>query len=248
MQFFFLVSFYLLAVPATVLACEGDCIVEITKAFLSNYTDPIRLTMQQLAQEISYSIPNQPSPERTINYLQPLLDAYNDDAYDGMENAIFPSYFHGKCLRDGVTPPGCPNPDCDVVCGTPGSLVHFYPKLRYIAYNQTYHGLQRLASPGTDAYKQVENAILNSVHQEGPPSRRSSRLFARFSPLAGSSPTSLASRRDDDEDIRVKVQTIMAKIRPTLESVCGGSGNGETNGLPNCSWEDAMKAYILTFP
>ena len=62
-----------------------------------------------------------------------------------METAIFPSYFHGKCQVNGVNPPGCPNPDCPVVCGTPGSLVHFFPTLRGIAYNQTRKRLDDLA-------------------------------------------------------------------------------------------------------
>ena len=29
-------------------ACEGDCIVEITKAFLSNYTNPVDNVLRQL--------------------------------------------------------------------------------------------------------------------------------------------------------------------------------------------------------
>lgn len=33
--------FVLAAVPVTVLACEGECIVSITNAFLGNYTTPV---------------------------------------------------------------------------------------------------------------------------------------------------------------------------------------------------------------
>ena len=111
------------------------------------------------AQQISYSIPNQPPPFRTINYLRPILDAYDNGAYDGMENAIFPSYFHGKCQQNGVDPPGCPNPDCPVVCGTPGSMVHFYPVLRQIAFNQT----RALISNATEQYS---DAIAQRVVQD----------------------------------------------------------------------------------
>ena len=50
-----------------------------------------------------------------MDLLRPVTDAYKSDAYNGMETAIFPSYFHGKCQQDGVDPPGCPNPDCPVV-------------------------------------------------------------------------------------------------------------------------------------
>ena len=80
-----------------------------------------------------------------------------------LQNAIFPSYFHGKCQVDGVDPPGCPNPDCPVVCGTPGSLVHFYPKLRSIVFLCLEEFLRKLASPGSDSYRQVERALLLSA-------------------------------------------------------------------------------------
>ena len=43
-----LATFLLATVPAAVRACEGECIVGITKAFLGNYTDPVRITMEQL--------------------------------------------------------------------------------------------------------------------------------------------------------------------------------------------------------
>ena len=33
--------FLLVAAPVVVLACEGDCIVGITNAFVTNYTDPV---------------------------------------------------------------------------------------------------------------------------------------------------------------------------------------------------------------
>ncbi|KAK7682209.1 hypothetical protein QCA50_014796 [Cerrena zonata] len=235
---FLFISLILAAAPVAVVACEGECIVGITNAFLGNYTNPIRVTMEQIAQQISYSIPNQPPPFKTINYLQPILDAYNNGAYDGMENAIFPSYFHGKCLRGGVTPPGCPNPDCDVVCGTPGSLVHFYPKLRYIAFDQTRRGLQALSAPGADAYNQLEQAVLDSVHQ-GSNSRRDGRLSRYGLSYA---------RRSDDDDVRSQLRSIMDDLPNIMERVCGGTGSGSTNGLPDCSWTSPMKEYILTFP
>ena len=172
--------------------------------------------------------------------LRPLTDAYAASAFDIMRTAIFPSYFHGKCLQDGVQPPGCPNPDCPVVCGTPGSLVHFYAKLRYIAYNATSHLLRTLADPASDTAKQVEQAVLDAAHQNA---RRMLRVYARAAPY-GASPFALRKR---EEDTRAKLRAIMAKAAPLLLEFCGGA-NGATNGLPFCSWEDAMKGYILTFP
>lgn len=38
----------LLAVPATVRSCEGNCIVGTTNAYLSNYTDPINSVMDSI--------------------------------------------------------------------------------------------------------------------------------------------------------------------------------------------------------
>ncbi|GJE88164.1 hypothetical protein PsYK624_042470 [Phanerochaete sordida] len=228
-------------VPVTVSACEGDCIVGITNAFLTNYTSPIEFVMDNVAKQISNMLPAHPGLETSRNYLRPILDSYENDAYNGMETAIFPSYFHGKCQQDGVDPPGCPNPDCPVVCGTPGSLVHFYGKLRYIAFNQTRYHLQTLATPGSDAYKQVEQAVLDA---DGAKTRRMIRIYERSGPY-GTVPSFLTKREDDT---RTKLQDIMRNVGSMLLQTCGGSEDGETNGLADCSWEKAMKEYILSFP
>lgn len=142
-----------------------------------------------------------------------------------MENAIFPGYFHGKCQRDGVEPPGCPNPDCPVVCGTPGSLVHFYSKLRFIAFNATKHMLEESAR---DAYNNIGGAALANQH----------RSTARMSRIS----RTMFKKRDDD------TKQILLSIASLLEKICGGTGTGTTNGLPDCSWEKGMKAFILSFP
>lgn len=39
---------FVLAVPATVFACEGDCIVGITNAFVGNYTSPVEQVMSTI--------------------------------------------------------------------------------------------------------------------------------------------------------------------------------------------------------
>ncbi|KZV75881.1 hypothetical protein PENSPDRAFT_680614 [Peniophora sp. CONT] len=41
--------------------------------------------------------------------------------------------FRGKYQQDDGEPEGCPNPDCPVVCGIPGSLVDIYSTLRFFA-------------------------------------------------------------------------------------------------------------------
>ena len=178
-----------------------------------------------------------------MDLLRPVTDAYKSDAYNGMETAIFPSYFHGKCQQDGVDPPGCPNPDCPVVCGTPGSLVHFYGKLRYIAYNQTRHLLDTLTTPGSKTYDELERKVLDAADAHTK-TRRMIRIYQRASPY-GTVPLLLTKR---DEDLKNQLRHIVDGIGPMLLDVCGGLDDGETNGLPDCSWEGPMKDYILSFP
>lgn len=180
-----------------------------------------------------------PNVQTSLGYLRPLMDAYENDAYTGMEKAIFPSYFHGKCLKDGVEPEGCPNPDCPVVCGTPGSLVHFYSKLRYIAYNQTSHFLKTLSTPGSKTYDKVEQLVLSANSRD----RRATRLYERTAPY-GTASITMAKR---DHDVKAQLKETLAKVAPMLLELCGGT-DGETNGLRYCSWEQEMKSYILTFP
>ena len=43
----------LLVVPVAVSACEGDCIVGITNAFVTNYTSPVKHVMENVV-----SVPN----------------------------------------------------------------------------------------------------------------------------------------------------------------------------------------------
>ncbi|KAH9932900.1 uncharacterized protein B0H18DRAFT_984519 [Fomitopsis serialis] len=153
-----------LSVPVTVSACEGECIVKITNAYVGNYTTPVDAVMRTLAGHVASLLPSHPDIPTAASYLAPLLSAYDAAAYTGMETAIFPSFFHGKCAQHGADPPGCPNPDCPVVCGTPGSMVHFFPTLRYLAYNETRARIEAAADPGGDAYKQVEQNVLDAAN------------------------------------------------------------------------------------
>jgi hypothetical protein len=166
-----------------------------------------------------------------------------------MENAIFPSYFHGKCQEPatGIDPPGCPNPDCPVVCGTPGSMVHFYSHLRSLAYKATVRLIGEIAKPSSSAFRKVEKLVTSGASSRTARQRRF--RFMRF---------------DDDGqlqsamDLGTQMERRSSHVQKTLEStfgqfgaildgVCGGT-DGSTDSLPNCSWEQAMKEYILTFP
>jgi len=228
MQFQLAPLFFFVVAPVAVSACEGECIVAITNAFLGNYSVPIQAALDDVAHQIVAAfIPPNSRTMSPLKYLSPIIEAYNKAAYDGLETAIFPSYFHGKCQnKDGVDPEGCPKPDCAVVCGTPGSMVHFYPKLRSIAYDETSKLLMKLSSPGSDSYKAVEKAVLADVHG-GAHNRRYVHVEVPMTRRA--------------EDVQARLAAILGKIGSLLRRACG-------EGYAACSWEEAMKAYILSFP
>ncbi|KAI0064278.1 hypothetical protein BV25DRAFT_300666 [Artomyces pyxidatus] len=234
-----------LAVPATVFACEGECIVGITKAFIGNYTNPIDAVMDDVAKQIVTQLVPQHAAEAK-SYLQPILTAYGKSSYDGMETAIFPSYFHGKCQQNGVDPAGCPNPDCPVVCGTPGSLIHFYSTLRFIAYNQTSHVLGLLSSPGSDAYKQVERAVVQAASSPSP------RMLLRYERYNSEATDTMGQNmpyvKKREANVKNGLQDIMKTVPQLLLKACGGQATEGDGALPKCSWEDTMKPYILSFP
>lgn len=151
-----------------------------------------------------------------------------------METAIFPSYFHGKCQReDGSEPVGCPDPDCPVVCGTPGSLVHFYSKLRSIAFDDTNQLLRDLSSPGNDTYNAVKQLVLADAHAN----THTPRMLRRYNRASVSLHPHLAKR----DDAEAELEQIMKQIPSLLEAACGG------DSLSGCSWQPEMVDYILSF-
>lgn len=189
-----------------------------------------------------------------------------------METAIFPSYFHGKCQRfskDGQDPPGCPNPDCPVVCGTPGSLVHFYSTLRFIAFNDTRNLLEGFVKPGSHPFKQIEQLVeqaqLNHArsvnakgversHSNGDENKLGYALDSGYAHSHSISARGLGSMTSRHNHIRIAraesisgLEAILAPVGKLLGAACGPIGGGATD-LPNCSWEVAMKTYILSFP
>ncbi|KAI0296473.1 hypothetical protein BC826DRAFT_908451 [Russula brevipes] len=230
----------LLSSLVSVLACEGDCIKGITYAWLGNYTTPVHTVFQHLAGRISEDLFPAGSDHDSMSYLHPIMSVYEDSSYDGMRTAIFPSYFHGKCQRNGVDPSGCPNPDCPVVCGTPGSLVHFFPTLRFIAFNHTRRALRRLCSPGNDAYDRAERTVVQAAagyRGRGRELRRS-MTQGRYSSYV----------RKRQQTVKKRFEAIMRQTAGLLEKACGGHPSEDEDALPKCSWEEDMKTYILTFP
>jgi len=53
MKFLLLPLFVFVAAPVAVSACQGECIVGITNAFLGNYSSPIQTVLDNL---VSYTI------------------------------------------------------------------------------------------------------------------------------------------------------------------------------------------------
>ena len=213
---------------------------------------PHALANASQAQQISRDLLPPGSHHDSMQYLYPITSAYKDSSYDGMKTAIFPNYFHGKCQRNGADPQGCPNPDCPVICGTPGSLVHFFPTLRFIVFNYMRGALQRLCSPGNDAYERAERAIVQAA---GPHGREGERrrvpwfeyaIMRAGGELTQGNNSSYAQKRE--EGVKKRFEGIMRQAPDLLEQACGRYPSKDENALPNCSWENTMKAYILTFP
>ena len=197
-----------------------------------------------------------------MTLVQPILTAYSGTSYDALENAIFPSYFHGKCQRfskDGQDPPGCPNPDCPVVCGTPGSMVHFYSTLRYIAFNSTKTTLESLATPGNEAYEKVDAQVREAqgVRKRSSVATRGmsgigalgnqdiyKRVLSKLLRFSNDSPTLQSSPSNSSPTLA----SILSEFDDRFVAACGGNARDSTDALPECSWEPEMKSYILSFP
>ncbi|KAF9652336.1 hypothetical protein BDM02DRAFT_2942688 [Thelephora ganbajun] len=241
-----------------VLACEGECIVNVTKFILRSYSNPVYDVFQAIAGEIEASII--PPSSRTANrldYITPLLSSYEGTSYSRMETAIFPSYFHGKCEdpMTGVAPAGCPNPSCRVVCGTPGSMVYHFPKLRRIAFDTVHTMLLENTREGSDTYNAVRRSVKRFAAAQASP-----KLTTR------SIPSIFWARKDLDlllpeykymylmkraDDIGDKLKPILESIPERLARACGYVGpdmDGSVDELQGCSWEAETVAYILRFP
>ncbi|KAJ7178523.1 hypothetical protein C8R43DRAFT_1117899 [Mycena crocata] len=217
-----------LAVPLRVIACEGECITNTTNAMCKRYESPVRCVVEQIGQQIInrlHLVPQPGSPPLSPDsLLSPLIDDYRKRRFAALESTIFPGFFHGKCQNPttGVEPEGCPNPDCPVVCGTPGSICHFYDIFAQLAFNATQQTLVSCASPDSPSYRTLEENV--SQHREqsemGPRALRYTRS-RNFVPV---------------------LRSILDQMPDVLVGCCGGSE------LPHCRWTTAMKAYILTFP
>ncbi|VDC00193.1 unnamed protein product [Peniophora sp. CBMAI 1063] len=244
------------ALASTARACEGACIVGVTDVWLSNYTAVVQNVFDQTSKAIAERlVPNHAGD--ASSYLRPLAEQYNNASYDGMEKAIFPSYFHGKCQQDGVEPEGCPNPDCPVVCGTPGSLVHFYSTLRFIAFNQTRTLLQDIMSPGSPGYQQLEDAVIRDASASGTtrrtmnvapprnstrsPTKKGSKKTAKATTTATALPMSMPSAESP-------VRRMMGKMVSWRPRRREGLGAGAAAGTTVAEWSNEDEPQLSARP
>ncbi|KAF8800556.1 hypothetical protein BYT27DRAFT_7148368, partial [Phlegmacium glaucopus] len=243
--------------PATiVLACEGECIVGITNALLGNYTTPMKMVFSEIDSAIYSQVigPTTSKSTQPTSFLSPLLDEYNKRGYDYMENAIFKSYFHGKCEdpTTGRDPAGCPNPDCPVVCGTPGSIVHFYSKFVTLAFDAIVHLFDEIIKPSSTAYQKFEKGVISAT-SSNPPAENRQRMvrFMREADWLAEPPVGFDKSKSFEkrtEHIRDRLQSILGQFQSKLKAICGGNRTTDSTELPSCSWEAEFKQYILLFP
>ncbi|KAJ7598812.1 hypothetical protein C8J56DRAFT_174783 [Mycena floridula] len=194
-------------------ACEGKCIVDTTKKFCEKYEaalDDIDLPKSQKA---------------------PILSQFKAKCYQAFETCIFPDTFHGKCQLNGQEPPGCPNSDCPVVCGTPGSIVHFYNTIL----------IPLLFSCASEV---LETIICGNSHSSL--SERALSPSLRFTRSASTSldphrlhTRALWSRATDSCQNKDLFREVVSGL---YFDSCGGPG------WSKCSWETEMKEFILEFP
>jgi len=218
------------------LACEGPCIVGLTKALVGNYSRVVGSVVDSLAADIGQELlPGRPA--ETVNkIMDPVLSQFQKQAYNTMETAEFPGFFHGKCQVNGVDPKGCPDPDCPVVCGTPGSIIHFYNTFVNIAFNTTSLGIANITSPtnSSSQFGEIQKEVTAACQGGNQRRRRSGTMF-----------TSESGGCSDQDNIQTTLGRILSldNIQITLRKECGGED------LPNCNWiQQGMKDYVLSWP
>ncbi|KAJ3788512.1 hypothetical protein GGU10DRAFT_108249 [Lentinula aff. detonsa] len=241
--------------PQSASACEGPCITNITNEYIEKYATPMKTLMDhtnlQLASRFNLL--------SSTNCASHLKDAYAKVAYASLENAIFPSYFHGKCQQrtaNGtlVNPPGCPNPDCPVVCGTPGSMVHFFPVLRNITVKAHEDIFTLLIKQDSESFQDVKTCVLDAMPTKKCPKesahdkRSISRLFAaHISRSSGRHTYSGILPRENCYDDAIFEKDLYDVLQLGMVQMWSDVCDARKD-FANCSWEKAMKAFILQFP
>ncbi|TFK73523.1 hypothetical protein BDN72DRAFT_956518 [Pluteus cervinus] len=178
---------FLLALPEMVSACEADCQQGITNAIIGNYSSIVDSALFRLGREddqdiakaltkqcgyspkLSPDLYNNAAPLSSYRtrYLSAIQNEYHTRVFPALKYKLFNKYFHGKCQVNGTNPAGCPNPDCPVVCGTPGSMIHFYPKVVSISFDTIQSILRETTAPFSKANVAVEKKALADSSKGG---------------------------------------------------------------------------------
>jgi hypothetical protein len=119
------------------------------------------------------------------------------------------------------------------VCGTPGSLVHFFPTLSHIVSLTLRHETDKATAPGGEAYGEVEKRIVHDVaHATTTTTTRRRRMVRRRRSV-------LEADKRAASKVQSELKGILSSAGQLLEKECEEAG---------CSWEKEIKSYILTFP
>ncbi|KAK1224792.1 hypothetical protein PQX77_012276 [Marasmius sp. AFHP31] len=186
--------------------------------------------------------------------LDPLRQAFQLYSPDALHRYIF-KFFRGKCQRNGIEPEGCPNPDCPSRCGTPGSMVHFYPTFRRLAFTAIRDTIKNQTAVGSPVYKQIQARVEQKrvVGAKEAPLRLLPRAYAN----RDMSVPILYMRQPFEVYPEVEgplfkrgedFANAMEKLPSEFESDCGFQAKESPTDLSNCSWEREMKGFILQFP
>ncbi|KAF9078819.1 hypothetical protein BDP27DRAFT_1356597 [Rhodocollybia butyracea] len=247
----FFASLALFALFPVLFACEGECIVKVTNKVIDKYREPTAMLLDRTERSLATRF----QLDASANCTSFLQVGYSKRAYEALEYALFPCFFHGKCQRPSpngtlADPPGCPNPDCPVVCGTPGSMVHFYSNFTSIAFRTQQEIFSNLTLQNSDAFKDVATCVRDAMTKNcdrtprtaSPSTRSLSRLFsARF-------PLDMRSSRpncDENSDATIKYlyDTLHHNLVESWPDICDAG-----HDLQRCKWEKEIKKFILQFP
>ena len=141
-------------------------------------------------------------------------------------------------------------------------MVHFYSTLRYIVYNSTLTTIEAFTTSGSDTFKRVEDLVKDAGGRTQKRDVKSTEAptgsaaiypgYARAGPHVKRAHArhfgALKNKRHDVEYRSTTLASILSQFQTLLLQACGGNAKISSNGLPNCSWEAGMKAYILSFP
>ncbi|KAL0067514.1 hypothetical protein AAF712_005505 [Marasmius tenuissimus] len=254
----------LCALSLFVTACEEVCMNGTVEETMRRYHAVVephfarKVSQLYLCLDDHESIAQQEQELQVPRALDPLRQAFQLDSPGALHRYIF-KFFRGKCQRNGIEPEGCPNPDCPSRCGTPGSMVHFYPTFRRLAFTAVRDTIKNQTEVGSSVYKQIQARVEQRrvVGAKEAPLRLLPRAYANrdmsvpilymrqpFEVYPGVEGPLFKRGRD----YSVSIAKVLEELVQELEAGCGLEAKESTTDLRNCSWEREMKKFILQYP